>query len=179
MATSALSNRQFYVINGLVSVVALAFLVWLIYFQEGTGITADSSLSVLPAVNATLNSISAILIVLGIRAIKQKRELVHRNMMIGAFTSSTLFLVCYVLYHSMHGDTLFLGQGWIRPVYFFILISHIVLSAVMLPMILSSMFFGLTNRRRSHRRVAKWTYPIWLYVSVTGVLIFFLLRAYS
>ena len=177
MITTALSNKKFYVINGVVSAVALVFLVWLIYFQEGSA--AGGAPSILPAVNATLNSISAILIVLGIRAIRQKRELVHRNLMIGAFLSSTLFLVCYVIYHSMHGDTKFLGEGWIRPVYFFILISHIALSAVMLPLILSSMFFGLTNRRRSHRRVAKWTYPVWLYVSVTGVLIFFLLRAYS
>jgi len=178
MITTALSNKKFYLINGIISAGALIFLIWLIYFQEGDAEVARS-LSILPAINATLNSISAILIILGIRAIKQKRELVHRNLMIGAFLSSTLFLICYVFYHSLHGDTKFLGEGWIRPMYFFILISHIILSAVMLPLILSSMFFGLTNRRRSHRKVAKWTYPIWLYVSITGVIIFFMLRAYS
>jgi putative membrane protein len=178
MITTALSNKKFYVINGVVSVVALAFLVWLIYFQSGSS-TDSMSRSILPAINATLNSISAILIVGGIVAIRQRRETMHRNFMIGAFVSSTLFLLCYIYYHSMQGDTKFLGEGLIRPVYFAILISHIALSAVMLPLILSSMFFGLTNRRKSHRKVAKWTYPIWLYVSVTGVVIFFLLRAYS
>lgn len=178
MLTTALSNKKFYLINGIVSVAALAFLVWLIYFQGGEN-TGGMSRSILPAVNATLNSISAILIVGGILSIKRRREIMHRNFMIGAFVSSTLFLLCYVYYHSLQGDTKFLGEGFIRPVYFFILISHIALSAVMLPLILSSMFFGLTNRRKSHRKVAKWTYPIWLYVSVTGVVIFFLLRAYS
>lgn len=178
MITTALSNKKFYLINGIVSVVALAFLVWLIYFQGGSG-SGTMSRSILPAINATLNGISAILIVCGIMSIKQRRETMHRNFMISAFVSSTLFLLCYVYYHSLQGDTKFLGEGWIRPAYFAILISHIALSAVMLPLILSSMFFGLTNRRKSHRKVAKWTYPIWLYVSVTGVVIFFLLRAYS
>lgn len=178
MLKTTLSNKNFYAINGVFSVLVLSFLVWLIYFQEGT--TAGTmSRSLLPAVNAGLNSLAALLIVSGIIAIKQRRETIHRNFMIGAFVCSTLFLLCYVYYHSQQGDTKFLGEGVIRPVYFSILISHIALSAVMIPMILSTMFFGITNRRKSHRAIAKWTYPVWLYVSVTGVAIFFLLRAHS
>lgn len=178
MLTTTLSNKNFYKINGILSAVVLGFLVWLIYFQEGSA-AGTRAQSILPAINATLNSLAALLIVGGIIAIKQRREKTHRNFMIGAFVCSTLFLLCYVYYHSQQGDTKFLGEGFIRPVYFFILISHIALSAVMVPMILSTMFFGMTNRRKSHRAIAKWTYPVWLYVSVTGVAIFFLLRAHS
>lgn len=179
MLKTTLSNKNFYAINGVLSTLLLGFLVWLIYFQEGSTAAGTMSQSILPAVNATLNSLAALLIVGGVIAIKQRREKTHRNFMISAFVCSVLFLLCYVYYHSQQGDTKFLGEGFIRPVYFFILISHIVLSAVMLPMIISTMFFGITNRRKSHKAIAKWTYPIWLYVSVTGVVVFFLLRAYS
>jgi putative membrane protein len=99
--------------------------------------------------------------------------------MLGAFASSTLFLVGYVVYHIYHGDSRFPGQGWIRPVYFTILISHIVLSAAALPLVLTTFYLALTRRLEAHKKAARITYPIWLYVSVTGVTIFFLLRAYS
>jgi putative membrane protein len=99
--------------------------------------------------------------------------------MVAAFASSSLFLVSYVVYHALHGDTPFRGTGWIRPVYFFILISHIVLSVVVLPMVFTTFFFSLTRQFRRHRRIARWTLPLWLYVSVTGVLVFALLKVFN
>jgi putative membrane protein len=99
--------------------------------------------------------------------------------MISAFIVSALFLMSYVYYHSQVGDTKFLGEGWIRPVYFFILITHIVLSMIVFPMVLSTIYFGLTDKRATHRKIARITLPIWLYVSATGVIIFFMLRANS
>ncbi|MCG8603971.1 DUF420 domain-containing protein, partial [bacterium] len=103
----------------------------------------------------------------------------HKNLMISACVVSCAFLVTYVYYHSMQGDTKFLGEGWIRPLYFFILISHILLSMIVFPMVLSTIYFGLKDNRRLHRKIARYTFPMWLYVSVTGVIIFFFLKAYS
>ena len=99
--------------------------------------------------------------------------------MLGALGASAVFLVSYIVYHSVHGDTKFAGQGAIRPLYFFILISHIALSAVVLPLIFSSFFFSLSGRFPQHKKISRYTMPVWLYVSVTGVLVFALLRAYG
>jgi len=172
------NNKVFYGWNAAVTLAAMSFLIWLIYFRE-SGAEVGSTVAMLPAVNAGLNAISATLLCFGYRAIRNRQEALHRTLMLAAFVVSALFLACYVYYHSMHGDTKFLGQGWIRPVYFFILISHIVLSMLVFPMILSSIFFGLSNRRKLHRKVAKYTLPAWLYVSVTGVVLFFMLRYLS
>ena len=99
--------------------------------------------------------------------------------MLGATAFSALFLVSYVIYHFFHGDTKFPGQGWIRPTYFFILISHIGLSMVALPLILSALWYALRGKFQIHRRIARWTFPIWLYVSVTGVVVYVLLNRYT
>jgi putative membrane protein len=99
--------------------------------------------------------------------------------MLGATTFSALFLVSYITYHYFHGDTKFPGQGWIRPVYFLILISHIGLSMAALPLILATLWYAMRNQFRFHRAVARWTFPVWLYVSVTGVIVYFVLRSYT
>jgi putative membrane protein len=99
--------------------------------------------------------------------------------MLGAVGSSALFFVSYVVYHSFHGDTKFLATGFVRPVYFFVLISHIVLSVVVVPMILTSLWLSFSGRMATHKRVSRWTLPIWLYVSVTGVLIFAMLKLFN
>ncbi len=174
----SLSNKNFYLVNAVVTTFALSFLVWLIYFRQGSS-EANLAVSKLPAVNAALNATSAIILMIGFWAIKNGREFLHKNLMITAFCVSSMFLISYVYYHSLQGDTKFLGEGLIRPVYFFILISHIFLSMVVFPMILSTIYFGITDRRKTHRKIAKFTFPIWLYVSVSGVIIFFLLRQYS
>ncbi|MEO5930805.1 MAG: DUF420 domain-containing protein [Candidatus Kapaibacterium sp.] len=161
-----------------ISLVVFAFLLWLVYFKERIGYSNDLIAS-LPAFNAFFNGVSTVLLILGFRAIKGKQQRIHQRFMVGALISSTLFLISYITYHSFHGDSHFQGVGIIRPVYFFILITHISLSAVVVPLILSSFFFGLSGKFPSHRKISRWTYPIWLYVSVTGVLIFFLLKLYS
>ncbi len=173
-----ISNRTFYFWNAVGTTVVLTFLVWLIYLRPGSG-GRSVAISFLPAVNAGLNAAAALFLVSAFRAIRNGNENLHRKLMVTAFCISGLFLLSYVYYHSLQGDTKFLGEGWIRPVYFAILISHIFLSVIMLPLIFSSLFFGLTDRRRLHKRVARIALPVWLYVSVTGVIIFFLLRAFS
>ena len=99
--------------------------------------------------------------------------------MLAAVSCSILFFASYLTYHHFHGDTPFPGQGWVRPVYFFVLISHILLSITVIPMVLSTLFFVRTRRFRSHKRIARWTLPVWLYVSITGVAIYFFLSAYT
>ncbi len=170
------NQRIFMVCNLLFSSLALGFLVWLIYLRRGGG--ESRSLAFLPAVNASLNAITAAFLVRGWFAIRAGNRRLHAFCQKSAFIFSALFLVCYVVYHSVHGDTPFPGQGWIRPAYFVILISHIHFSMVVLPLILGTFFFALTSRFETHRKWARITLPIWLYVSLTGVLIFFLLRAY-
>jgi putative membrane protein len=174
----SISKRNFYLWNALITIFALSFLIWLLFFREASA-EGRRAVSTLPAVNATLNGTSTLILLAGYWAIKNRREALHKNLMISAFIVSAMFLISYVYYHSLQGDTKFLGEGWIRPLYFFILISHIVLSMAVFPMILSTIYFGLSDKRPTHRRLAKITLPIWLYVSVTGVIIFFMLRHYS
>jgi uncharacterized membrane protein YozB (DUF420 family) len=133
------------------------------------------SLTDLPAVNASLNAISAILLVIGFALIRRRRIAQHRKVMIAAFSTSTLFLICYVIYHANVGSKPFTGQGPVRSVYFFILISHIVLAAFVPPMALITLVRGLRARYDRHARLARWTLPIWLYVSVTGVVVYLML----
>ncbi len=169
-----MAPRQFAILNAVLSSTALAFLVWLIYFHEGTGAAAGSKL--LPALSALFNATAATLLVFGLRAIKRGQRQLHQKLMMGALGASALFLINYVYYHSTAGDTPFEGQGLFRPIYFFVLISHIVLSAVVLPMILTSVYLGLTDRLSAHKRFSRFTWAGWMYVSVTGVLIFLLLH---
>lgn len=166
------------ILISLVSTLALALLFYLIYGREASGEFAGS-VAFLPALNAACNATTSVLIVLGLRAIFAKKPDLHRRLMLSAFATSTLFLIGYIVYHSVHGDTKFPGQGLIRPVYFSILISHILLSAVALPMVLGTFWLALSGDLARHKKLARWTYPIWLYVSVTGVVIFVVLKAYT
>lgn len=129
----------------------------------------------LPAVNATLNAISAVLLMIGYVLVRQRKLEQHRRVMIAAFSTSVLFLICYVIYHANVGSKRFPGQGPVRSVYFFILITHIVLAALVPPMAIITLVRGLRERYDSHRRLARWTLPIWLYVSVTGVIVYVML----
>ena len=156
-----------YIIPGALgfSVVAAAFLFWLIYGREAS---TGYDVGFLSAVNASLNA-----------AIRKGNWKTHRNLMLLALLFSALFLVSYIVYHTFHGDSKFLGEGLIRPIYFFILISHIVLSVVALPLILITVSLSLTRRFSHHKKWAKWTFPIWAYVSVTGVAVFVLLKTFG
>ena len=132
-------------------------------------------ISNLPTINATLNTISAILLTIGYVLIRQRRFEAHKKCMLAAFAVSVLFLISYVIYHANAGSTPFTGQGWIRPVYFTILISHIILAFLIVPLALRTLYLAWRERFEQHRRIAKFTFPIWLYVSVTGVLIYLML----
>lgn len=129
----------------------------------------------LPAVNATLNATSAVLLLIGYALIRARRIEQHRRVMIAAFVSSSLFLVCYLVYHAQVGSVGFTRQGIVRPIYFTILFTHVTLAAVVLPMAIVTLSRGLGGRYPQHMRLARWTLPIWLYVSITGVLVYVLL----
>jgi putative membrane protein len=161
----------------LLSAVVFAFLFWLVYLKKAAGVHSQLIAS-LPAVNAGLNSLSTIFLISGLVAILQKKYALHMRFMFSALVSSALFFICYVIYHNAHGDTRFPHIGWVRSVYLCILISHIALSAVAVPLILSSFFLSLSGRYGLHKRVSRITFPIWLYVSITGVVVFVFLKVY-
>jgi len=129
----------------------------------------------LPAVNATLNALSGVLLLAGYLLIRARRIEPHRRCMLAACATSSLFLVCYLVYHYEVGSVPFTRQGIVRPIYFSILITHVILAAAVLPLALVTLSRGLQARYAKHRAIARWTLPIWLYVSVTGVLVYVLL----
>jgi len=132
----------------------------------------------LPAFHALLNGACAVLLVGGVWAVKEGRIEAHRLAMVGAFALSTVFLLSYVTYHAQVPSTPFGGEGWIRPVYFFILITHIALAPVILPLALYAVLRAFRAEYGRHRKVARWTFPLWLYVAVTGVLVYLFMRPY-
>jgi putative membrane protein len=161
-----------------ISAAVVVFLFWLIYFKSASGHTS-AVIGALPALNAALNALSTVLLISGYIAVRQRQFARHAAFMIAALGSSALFFVSYVVYHNFHGDTKFTAAGPVRPIYFFILITHIVLSVIVVPMILTSFYLALSGRMTTHRRVSRWTLPIWLYVSVTGVLVFIMLKVFN
>lgn len=129
----------------------------------------------LPAVNALLNSCSTLLLIAGWIFIKKGNQAAHRNCMVGALATSALFLASYLTYHFYAGRTVFRDPAWFRPAYLAILLTHTILAVVIVPMIFAAVNHAVRGRFEAHRRIARWTWPLWLYVSVTGVLIYFLL----
>ena len=133
------------------------------------------SLHDLPAINATLNGLAGLLLLVGFGLIRSRRIEAHRRFMVAAFIASSLFLISYVVYHAQVGSVRFTRQGFVRPLYFTILITHVALAAAVLPLAILTLTRGLNGRFSAHRTIARWTLPIWLYVSVTGVLVYVLL----
>jgi uncharacterized membrane protein YozB (DUF420 family) len=133
------------------------------------------AISDLPALNATLNLTSAILIGTGYYFIRRRNIRAHKACMVTALITSTAFLTSYVIYHLNVGSVPFTKHGWIRPVYFLVLIPHVLLAIVILPFILRTAYLGLSSRFDKHVRVARWTFPVWMYVSVTGVIVYLML----
>jgi len=129
----------------------------------------------LPAVNASLNALSTVFIVAGIVSIKSDRKKLHITAMTAALITSTLFMACYVTYHAHHLSTPFTHQGWPRRVYFPLLISHVILAVVIVPLVIMTVIPALRARYDRHRRLAAWTWPLWLYVSITGVIVYLML----
>lgn len=129
----------------------------------------------LPAVNASLNALSGVLLLVGFALIRARRIEQHRTVMLAAFTASSVFLICYIVYHAQVGSVRFTRQGFVRPLYYVILVTHVTLAATVPPLAIVTLTRGLKGRYPQHRHLARWTFPIWLYVSVTGVLVYVLL----
>lgn len=168
-------ERLYAVINLVVSAAALALLGWLLVLRNPE--PDNTTLTFLPAVNAAMNTLSATFITLGLVAIRRRNTQLHRKLMLSAFASSAVFLVGYLVYHYVHGETRFPEANPLRGLYLAILASHIILSAFTLPMVFWTFSLALRGQFARHKRFAKWTYPIWLYVSVTGVVVFLMLRS--
>jgi putative membrane protein len=128
-----------------------------------------------PAINAVLNGVSGVFLVAGWLAIRRRRIALHRSCMVAAFASSTLFLGSYLLRFALSGSHRYPGTGWDRSLYLTVLFSHMVLAAVLVPMVLRTLYLALRGRFEPHRGIARWTWPIWIYVSVTGVLVYLML----
>jgi uncharacterized membrane protein YozB (DUF420 family) len=138
-------------------------------------IQVPAEYAIFPVINATLNGTSAVLLLVGRGLIKRGRMAAHRAVMLTAMVTSSLFLISYLYYHYHVGSVRFQGQGWSRPVYFSILISHTILAVVIVPMVIITLSRALRQRYDRHRAIARWTFPLWLYVSVTGVIIYLML----
>lgn len=175
MSDATSSDRNFWIFNAAASGAAVLFLGWLLYGRGDSG-AAGMDLRFMPAVNAALNALTATLLTAGYISIKSGKRQLHRYLMTSAFVVAALFLVGYIAYHAAHGDTKYTGTGAIRAVYFFVLITHVLLSMVTLPLALAALAFALRRKFESHKKVTKWLFPMWLYVSVTGVVVFFMLR---
>ena len=171
------SDKWFFVFNAALSVAALGLLAWLLLLRGGSG-GGGPTLGFMPAVNASLNATSSVLLVCGYLAVKRGNRAVHRYLMVSAVASSALFLAGYVAYHFVHGDTKFGGVGALRAVYLSILASHVLLSIAVVPLVLTALYLAWRGQFTRHAKVTRVLFPLWLYVSVTGVAIFFLLRGY-
>ena len=175
-ALRAVGNGRAMAVILAASAAVFGFLCWLLYVKQPVG-ARSTFLDSIPAINATLNGVSTVLLCCGLAAILRRRFTLHMRFMFAALCSSALFLVGYVVHHYNRGNTLYNNHGPIvRPAYYAILISHVVLSAVVVPLILRSFYLSLSGQYALHRRVSRFTFPIWLYVSVTGVVVFAFLR---
>ena len=157
-----------------ISAAATAFLFWLIYVHPAAA--SSTQYAFLPALNALLNALSATALLIGYTFIRARRIRPHRAAMITAFAFSTLFLLSYIAHHALHGDVRYPVHAALRSIYLPLLASHIILAVVALPLVLVTFFFSLSGRIPQHRKVAGWTFPLWLYVSVTGVVTYIMLR---
>jgi putative membrane protein len=177
-ALRSLGTRQAIGVIVGISIAIVLFLFWLLYFRGGPK-QSSSVILQLPALNAILNALTSVFLILAYRAVRRRQYVKHMRLIFSAVATSALFFASYVVYHYYHGDTHFLGQGVIRPIYIFILISHITLSAIAVPLILTSLYLALSGKLATHRRVSRITLPVWLYVSITGPLIYLMLKAFN
>jgi putative membrane protein len=159
-----------------VSALAVAFLLWILYVHHAPSEFRTRFLF-LPQLNALLNGLSAIALTIGYFYIRSGQVAKHRAAMLTAFFFSSIFLVSYIANHSIHGDTLYPAHNPLRPYYLTLLASHILLSIIALPIVLTTFFLSLSGRFSQHKKLARYTFPLWLYVSVTGVIVYFMLHA--
>ena len=162
-------DKRFWLVNFALSAATLGLLFWLLVLRHpATG----GGLDFLPPVNAGLNATSALLLVLGWRAVKRGDRARHARLMIAACVASGLFLACYLAYHFVHGDTRFSGTGPLRAVYLGVLASHVLLSMAVVPLVLGALWFASRKRFDVHKRITRVLLPVWLYVSTTGVVVY-------
>ncbi|GAK04084.1 putative heme biosynthesis related protein [Geomicrobium sp. JCM 19037] len=157
------------VINGLIAV---------LFFMDGIGAEASFDVTLLPMLNAIYNSFTTVFLFAALYAILKKNVKVHRRFIYAALTTTTLFLVTYVAHHLLADSTTYGGDGILQTVYYFILLTHIPLAAIIVPLVLLSVIWGYTNQVKKHKKIVRWTMPLWLYVSITGVLIYILISPY-
>lgn len=158
--------------------IAVPALVAVLFFISPPEIQHNLNLAFFPKFHAILNSLTAICLIVGVYFIKNKKIKAHRASMLTAFALSTVFLISYVTYHSLSSPTKYGGEGLMKSVYYFILFTHIVLAALILPLILFTFSKALNNKINEHRKLAKWTFPLWLYVAITGVLVYLMISPY-
>lgn len=158
--------------------IAVPLVVVALFYLKPPQIAVGFDLHILPAFHAALNFTTALMLILGYWFIRNKNKKGHQYAMMTAFGLSSVFLISYVTYHSLTEPTRFGGEGLVRGVYYFFLVTHIILAAIVLPMILFSLSYGLQEKFDRHRRIAKWTFPVWLYVAITGVIVYLLISPY-
>ncbi len=173
-----MSDRVVFSWIAAISAALMGFLIWVIYLKESPG-ASSPAYDALPLLNSAFNTASALCVVGGYLSIRSGRRQAHVVFMSSALALSAAFLTSYLIYHSARGDTPFEGAGAIRPIYFSVLVSHVAATVVALPLILATVFFALARRFERHKSIARKTVPLWLYVSVTGVTVFVMLRAFG
>ena len=174
---SKTNDNRYFLLIALLSV-AVPLLVTFLLFVPQTGKLGDVDVTFLPKLHAMLNSLTAVALVLGFTFIRKGNIRYHRFAMVTAIVLSAFFLISYVTYHYQAPPTRFGGEGTIRGIYYFVLLTHIVLAAVIVPLVLLSVYFAISNQFDRHRRIARWTLPIWLYVAITGVVVYFMISPY-
>ena len=174
------SEKQENKYRGLIVVlsVAIPVVVALLIFFPQTGKLGDFDVSFLPHLNGILNTATSLCLIAGFIYIKSKNESMHRVMMISAFLLSSIFLISYVVYHFQAEPTRFGGEGFLKYLYFIILITHILLAAIVVPFVLFSIYYAITDQRQRHKKIVKWTFPIWIYVAITGVVVYLMISPY-
>jgi len=170
-------DSRYLVLIAVLSIAIPVVVAYLFYMPKGNDHSAVD-VSFLPKLHAILNSLTAVALITGYYFIKTGQQIKHRASMLVAFSLSALFLISYVTYHYFGKSTAFGGEGIIRSVYFFVLLTHIFLAAIIVPLVLLTVYFAITGQFRKHNRIARWTFPVWLYVAVTGVVVYFMISPY-
>jgi putative membrane protein len=174
--SAARERRMMFLIATLSILIPVA--VAALFFLDKSVADASVDVSFQPPLHAVLNSLTAIALIVGYYNIKRNNIKVHRASMLTAFGLSAIFLVSYVTYHFLGERTIYGGEGTLKYIYYFVLLTHIVLAVVIVPLVLLSVYFGITNQLSRHRRISRWTFPIWLYVAISGVLVYLLISPY-
>lgn len=179
ISSETMKQRNYNSLIWTLSAVAVVIILGINYIPRSTtGTIAGIELTVLPLLNAILNGFAFIFLILALVMIKKKNIIAHRNFIFAAFTATVLFLISYLTYHAMAGSTSFGGDGIMKMTYYFVLITHVILSTSLLPLSLFTLAKGLNREVAKHRKIARWTMPIWLYVSFTGVIVYLMISPY-